>query len=449
MTKESSEDSNSLSSPNNDTTNPESTSSPLNSPPANEDISSASKENGAEKDELEEEEEAGAEQMELPPPPPPPPPPKMPEDTVWEACWDENSKNYYYWNTETDEVTWDNPFEGVTDNNKSEKEEETASDNNDDTNTQENEDENGSENYEIEVEGYEEALAEQQKKEQEEKEKEKEKENEAEKTNGAENTATTSTTAVDQTAYAYANPADPNYYYYGGGYGYDAYGSYYNTYDYSQYPTTAYAQTGATADKDTLSNFDSLLNKIDDAKEILDDLAGGDTTNSTKEKAKDAGENEEGKGKKEGEEEATSKDKPLSYADYWGDYNAYAYPTPEATAAAAVPAASGQFQEYSVTGYFNKRTGRFQQTTNEMMSNPQDYFTPESKGERQMQYYFNPEAYQQQYNNMHQSGDTLENTEGDHKRSSGKRKLTRKEIEHFKKLKKQKRDDKLKRKYMD
>jgi len=93
-----------------------------------------------------------------------------------------------------------------------------------------------------------------------------------------------------------------------------------------------------------------------------------------------------------------------------------------------------------VTGYFNKRTGRFQQNTNEMMTNPQDYFTPESKGERQMQYFFNPESYQQHYNDLHH-----EDSSG----KSGKRKLTRKEIEHFKKMKKQKRDDKIKRKYMD
>ena len=99
-----------------------------------------------------------------------------------------------------------------------------------------------------------------------------------------------------------------------------------------------------------------------------------------------------------------------------------------------------------MTGYFNKRTGRFQNTSNEMLTNPKEYFTPESKGERQMHYYFNPEDYQQQYNQAYQQ----HQQQGmDQDLGGGKRKLSRKEIEHFKKMKKRKRDEKLKRKYMD
>ena len=31
--------------------------------------------------------------------------------TVWHHCQDENTQYYYYWNTVTNEVTWDIPLE--------------------------------------------------------------------------------------------------------------------------------------------------------------------------------------------------------------------------------------------------------------------------------------------------------------------------------------------------
>ncbi|ORX47083.1 hypothetical protein BCR36DRAFT_405438 [Piromyces finnis] len=359
--------------------------------------------------------------------PPPPPPLKMPENSVWEACWDENTKNYYYWNTETDEVTWDNPFEGNEDKVETKNNEKKS----DDASPQDLA--SGDEDYEIEVEGYEEALKEQQQKQQEE-EKETENDNNNNTTTTTTTTTLATTTTIDPSTSVYTNPTDPNYYYgydATSGYDYSQYASYYDQYNYAAYPT----DYSAPADKDTLSNFDSLLNKIDDAKEKFGDLSGPD-----KDK-KEGGEKDNTD--KESDTGVTASTTATNYYENYWNYppQQYVYPPQETSSSTTTP---GQFQEYSVSGYFNKRTGRFQQNTSDIMINTKDYFTPESKGERQMQYYFNPEAYQQHYNTIHQS----RGGEGDNNKS-GKRKLSRKEIEHFKKMKKQKRDDKLKRKYMD
>jgi hypothetical protein len=397
---------------------------------------------------------------------PPLPPPKMPEDTVWEACWDENSKNYYFWNTETDEVTWDNPFEGIKINDDKDK---NNKDKDDDDGNKENNNGDDSENYEIEVEGYEEALAEQQKREQEEKDKENnlDKDKNSDNTNNNDNNSdsdsdsdnsdkkrksqkvNTTIPSTTQPIYPYtdytnAAATNPNYYYgYGGGYDSSQY--YYNLYDYSQYSSAYPTASTTAADKDTLSNFDSLLNKIDDVKEKLDDLSGvKDTQTTTKSTINDKTKEENSDEAKKDETTATTETNYASESawpttdaasSYW-NYSTYGYPTPEA-------AGGSTFQEYSVTGYFNKRTGRFQNTSNEMLTNPKEYFTPESKGERQMHYYFNPEDYQQQYNQAYQQ----HQQQGmDQDLGGGKRKLSRKEIEHFKKMKKRKRDEKLKKK---
>ncbi|KAL6604209.1 hypothetical protein U3516DRAFT_668431 [Neocallimastix sp. 'constans'] len=229
---------------------------------------------------------------------PPLPPPKMPEDTVWEACWDENSKNYYFWNTETDEVTWDNPFEGIKINDDKDK---NNKDKDDDDGNKENNNGDDSENYEIEVEDYTNAAA-----------------------------------------------TNPNYYYgYGGGYDSSQY--YYNLYDYSQYSSAYPTASTTAADKDTLSNFDSLLNKIDDVKEKLDDLSGvKDTQTTTKSTINDKTKEENSDEAKKDETTATTETNYASESawpttdaasSYW-NYSTYGYPTPEA-------AGGSTFQEYS------------------------------------------------------------------------------------------------------
>ncbi|KAI9145396.1 hypothetical protein BKA69DRAFT_1051226 [Paraphysoderma sedebokerense] len=57
------------------------------------------------------------------------------DDGVWKACWDENLKAYYYWNTITNDVTWKKPETGVIESNGNHNiaGETTASDNNSNT----------------------------------------------------------------------------------------------------------------------------------------------------------------------------------------------------------------------------------------------------------------------------------------------------------------------------
>jgi hypothetical protein len=41
----------------------------------------------------------------------PPQPPTLPANSPWKAVWDKESEDYYFWNTSTQETSWDNPHE--------------------------------------------------------------------------------------------------------------------------------------------------------------------------------------------------------------------------------------------------------------------------------------------------------------------------------------------------
>ncbi|KAI8885114.1 hypothetical protein K501DRAFT_284450 [Backusella circina FSU 941] len=82
-------------------------------------------------------------------------------------------------------------------------------------------------------------------------------------------------------------------------------------------------------------------------------------------------------------------------------------------------------QEYATQAHFNARTGRF--TTNQDVErlNP-ELFTIENRGTKQMKYYFDVDSYTEEYNRQKQVT------------TGKKRSLTRKEVEYFKKAKKEK-----------
>lgn len=88
---------------------------------------------------------------------------------------------------------------------------------------------------------------------------------------------------------------------------------------------------------------------------------------------------------------------------------------------------------YTATAHFNARTGRF--TTQEDVNrlNPEN-LTIESRAKRQMQFYFDVDSYTEERNNA-----KLQAQDG---RVGKKKQLTRKEVEYFKKMKKEKKSKK-------
>ncbi|KAI8887913.1 hypothetical protein K501DRAFT_174359 [Backusella circina FSU 941] len=78
---------------------------------------------------------------------------------------------------------------------------------------------------------------------------------------------------------------------------------------------------------------------------------------------------------------------------------------------------------YSSLAHFNSRTGRFTMQENAMRLNPKN-FTIENRATKQMSYYFDVDNYTEEYNRR-RLGDSVK-----------KRRLTRKEIDCFKKIKK-------------
>jgi hypothetical protein len=80
---------------------------------------------------------------------------------------------------------------------------------------------------------------------------------------------------------------------------------------------------------------------------------------------------------------------------------------------------------YASQAHFNARTGRFTTSQDVERLNP-DLFTIENRGTKQMKYYFDVDSYTEEYNRQKQTT------------SGKKRSLTRKEVEYFKKMKKEK-----------
>ncbi|KAG2176482.1 hypothetical protein INT43_005722 [Umbelopsis isabellina] len=83
---------------------------------------------------------------------------------------------------------------------------------------------------------------------------------------------------------------------------------------------------------------------------------------------------------------------------------------------------------YESVAHFNSRTGKFTSSLEADRLNP-EYMSLESRAKRQMQYYFDVDAYQEQRNRERQS-----NVAGQ------KRPLTKKEIEKFKRQKQEKKE---------
>ncbi|KAI7886708.1 hypothetical protein K492DRAFT_202979 [Lichtheimia hyalospora FSU 10163] len=83
---------------------------------------------------------------------------------------------------------------------------------------------------------------------------------------------------------------------------------------------------------------------------------------------------------------------------------------------------------YTYQAYFNKRTGKFQLASDVDRLNP-ERMSIENRAKRQMQYYFDVDAYTEQRNRERAAGVPYKVT---------KRHLTKKDIERFKKAKHEK-----------
>lgn len=98
----------------------------------------------------------------------------------------------------------------------------------------------------------------------------------------------------------------------------------------------------------------------------------------------------------------------------------HAYPTTPTTASFAN-------QSYTYQAYFNKRTGKFQLASDVDRLNP-ERMSIENRAKRQMQYYFDVDAYTEERNRQRASGAA----------AGQKRQLSKKDIERFKRAKHEK-----------
>jgi hypothetical protein len=89
--------------------------------------------------------------------------------------------------------------------------------------------------------------------------------------------------------------------------------------------------------------------------------------------------------------------------------------------------------EYTATAQFNARTGKFTTQDDASRLNPEN-LTIESRAKRQMQYYFDVDSYTEERNQ--------EKAYVEDGRAGKKKQLSRKEIEYFKKMKKEKKSKK-------
>ncbi|ORZ13186.1 hypothetical protein BCR42DRAFT_419355 [Absidia repens] len=88
----------------------------------------------------------------------------------------------------------------------------------------------------------------------------------------------------------------------------------------------------------------------------------------------------------------------------------------------------GATDPYRFQAFFNTKTGRFQNTNDVAQRHP-DQYTMEARAKRQMEHYFDVEAYQAERNQQLEQG--------------RKRSLSRKEIERFKRAKKEKKANRM------
>ncbi|GAN01802.1 WW domain protein [Mucor ambiguus] len=121
------------------------------------------------------------------------------------------------------------------------------------------------------------------------------------------------------------------------------------------------------------------------------------------------------------DESATSSPTPVD------DSSSYA--TPYDVYPAAEPGASSSADLYTSQAHFNARTGRFTTQADVNRLNP-EMLSIEARAKRQMQNYFDVDSYTEQRNAQ------IHNAESG--RINKKKPLTRKEVEYFKKMKKEK-----------
>ncbi|CAO3583670.1 unnamed protein product [Absidia cylindrospora] len=88
----------------------------------------------------------------------------------------------------------------------------------------------------------------------------------------------------------------------------------------------------------------------------------------------------------------------------------------------------GATDPYRFQAFFNTKTGRFQNTNDVAQRHP-DQYTMEARAKRQMEHYFDVDAYQAERNQQLEQG--------------RKRSLSRKEIERFKRAKKEKKANRM------
>ncbi|KAI8820789.1 uncharacterized protein EV422DRAFT_63453 [Fimicolochytrium jonesii] len=106
------------------------------------------------------------------------------------------------------------------------------------------------------------------------------------------------------------------------------------------------------------------------------------------------------------------------------------------TAYGTKPGVIGVDSDYTVTGAFNPRTGRFQNPDrDERFAAPDQYFNQNTKAARQMSFYFDYDKYQEERAAKRMAEMSEEGGEGGGKRQ---KKLTKKELEMFKQKKKEK-----------
>ncbi|CAO3621377.1 unnamed protein product [Mucor fragilis] len=126
---------------------------------------------------------------------------------------------------------------------------------------------------------------------------------------------------------------------------------------------------------------------------------------------------------------ATSSSTPTDDNTTTAYYDSSSYATSYDAYSAADPGASSSADLYTSQAHFNARTGRFTTQADVNRLNP-EMLTIEARAKRQMQNYFDVDSYTEQRNAQ------IHNAENG--RINKKKPLTRKEVEYFKKMKKEK-----------
>ncbi|KAI8806158.1 hypothetical protein BJ742DRAFT_370979 [Cladochytrium replicatum] len=96
------------------------------------------------------------------------------------------------------------------------------------------------------------------------------------------------------------------------------------------------------------------------------------------------------------------------------------------------------YEDYSVKGFFNPRTGKYQNVYRDARYNPEEHFNQFNKAERQMSFYFDYSAYQDQ-----RMADRAQAA------AEKPKKLTKKQVEMFKERRRMKKENALRKKYAE